>query len=106
MQKNERKNQKFRQDVFVIFERRGGQGGGGFPLQAVFSSFRFGESWKNGACEGTQAVLAILPRKEPASFWQLEKQWDFSGECTNTEDIPFSKITTGSQKSHSKLRDF
>jgi len=43
---------------FVIFERRGGLGGN-FPLQAIFSSFRLLENWKNSACEGTQAVLAI-----------------------------------------------
>ena len=29
------------------------------PLQAIFSSFRFWENWKNSACEGTQAVLAM-----------------------------------------------
>lgn len=31
------------------------------PLASqVFSSFHSEETWENGACEGTQAVLAIL----------------------------------------------
>ena len=34
--------------------------GGNFPLQAIFSSFRLWGNWINSACEGTQAVLAIL----------------------------------------------
>ncbi len=32
---------------------------GKLPLQAIFSSFRPLENWKNSACEGTQAVLAV-----------------------------------------------
>jgi len=37
---------------------------GKFPLQAIFSSFRFWENWKNSACEGTQAVLAITSKRK------------------------------------------
>ena len=43
----------------MIFERRGGLGGN-FPLQADFPDSRSGGFGKIGACEGTQAVLAIL----------------------------------------------
>ncbi len=30
------------------------------PLASQFSQFPLEETWGNGACEGTQAVLAIL----------------------------------------------
>jgi len=37
------------------------KGSGGYaPCKPIFSSFYLEETWKNGACEGTQAVLAIF----------------------------------------------
>lgn len=51
------------------------------PLgKPVFSSFHSEETWENGACEGTQAVLAILlqiARREFACCTSL-------GECPIT----------------------
>ena len=43
---------------FVVFWMQRGLGGS-FHLQAIFSSSRLLGNWKNSACEGTQAVLAI-----------------------------------------------
>jgi hypothetical protein len=54
--------------------------GGYSPCKPIFSSFRLGETWENGACEGTQAVLAILlqiARREFACCTSL-------GECFTT----------------------
>ena len=37
------------------------RGSGGYaPCKPIFSSFHLEETWVNGACEGTQAVLAIF----------------------------------------------
>jgi hypothetical protein len=38
--------------------------GGYSPYKPIFSSFRLGETWENGACEGTQAVLAMKVKKQ------------------------------------------
>ena len=36
------------------------RGSGGYaPCKPIFSSFHLEEIWGNGACEGTQAVLAV-----------------------------------------------
>lgn len=39
------------------------RGSGGYaPCKPIFSSFYLEETWGNGACEGTQAVLAIFAK--------------------------------------------
>ncbi len=42
-----------------VFAFRGGTGGYA-PCKPISASFHLGETCGNGACEGTQAVLAIL----------------------------------------------
>ena len=53
------------------------RGSGGYaPCKPIFSNFHLKETWENGACEGTQAVLAILlqsVRRKIASF-RLHRQ--------------------------------
>lgn len=45
------------------------RGSGGYaPCKPVFSSFHSEETWENGACEGTQAVLAILVQTARREF--------------------------------------
>ena len=43
-----------------MFESRGGEGD--IPYKQFFQVSALGELGEIGACEGTQAVLAILPR--------------------------------------------
>lgn len=43
----------------LIFGAQRGSGGYA-PCKPIFASFHLEETWENGACEGTQAVLAIF----------------------------------------------
>ncbi len=61
----------------VCFSLKGGTGGYA-PCKSISASFHLEESWGNGACEGTQAVLAILlqiTRREFACCVSLGEQF-------------------------------
>ena len=57
-----------------------------------FPSSRFGELGKIGACEGTQAVLAITSRKRFLPFRALEKKRNFFEESPHRGVITLSTI--------------
>ena len=62
------------------------------PYKPIFSSFRSGEVGEIGACEGTQAVLAITSRKRFLPFRALEKKRNFFEESPHRGDITLSTI--------------
>ncbi len=64
------------------------------PYKPIFSSFRSGEVGEIGACEGTQAVLAITSRKRFLPFRALEKKRNFFEESPHRGDITLSTINT------------
>jgi len=59
MQKNEWKNQKFQKDISSFLSAEGARGETS-PYKQFFQVSAFWENWKNSACKGTQAVLAMM----------------------------------------------
>ena len=64
------------------------------PTSQFFQVSASGELGKIGACEGTQAVLAITSRKRFLPFRALEKKRNFFEESPHRGDITLSTINT------------
>ncbi len=65
---------------------------GKLPPTSIFTSFRPLENWKKSACEGTQAVLAILHGKGFSLFRHCGKNYKFFPQCPHRGDITLATI--------------
>ena len=91
MQKNERKNQKFRQDDFGIFERRGGQGEA-FPCKLFFQVSASGKVGKTEPVREHRQCLLFFPGKSLRLSGIAGKNRNFFGKCPHRGDITLFTI--------------
>ena len=75
----------------MIFERRGGQGETS-PYKQIFQIPAPGGFGKIGACEGTQAVLAIASKRKFLVLAACKKKRKFLEERTHIRELPLSTI--------------
>ena len=75
----------------MIFERRGGQGETS-PYKQIFQIPALGGLGKIGACEGTQAVLAVTSKRKFLVLAVCKKKQKFFEERTHIRELPLSTI--------------